>query len=114
MIILIILLAFATMLSMSVMDIYGSKQKGTRQIVKFAIKLMPLQAISYVGMIMVFVYGFQALGEQYWLVALSMIVASYVSNLAAAYSILKQVPTKGQLLGLVLTFLGALIAILWV
>ena len=104
-------IAFISMLTMNILNVYSSKRRGIKDSLKFAIKYLPIQVIGYFGIVLVYVFGFQSFNNQYWPVSLMVVLSNYSTNLVAGYAVLKQIPTKGQIIGLTLIFIGALTAL---
>ena len=110
----IILCAISAMFLFNIMNQYSAKNiHGIFNALKYSIITLPLQVIAYLLLVIAFSKGFEYFESKYWVISLIVTFASYTTNLIVAYLMFHQIPVKGQFVGFVLMFTGAIIATLW-
>jgi len=110
----IILSVIAAMGIFTCLNQYSAKNiRGVVNVLKFSIITIPLQIIGYTLLVYYFGEGFKRFSDNYWIVSLILTFVAYGLDLLIAYLWLHQVPVRGQAIGFVLMFIGAVIAVLW-
>jgi hypothetical protein len=107
-------LAILTMATFNILNVYALKTiTNFNGILSYTLITMPIQFLAYFGIIWYFSEGVKTFSNKYWIVSVLFTAANYTTNLLAAQILLGQMPMHGQAVGLVLTLIGALVAVTW-
>ena len=107
-------LAFVTMSIFYFLNTMAVKLLHTPiDVVLYVFYTSPVQYLAYVGIVWYFKKSFQHFNNRYWIASLLFTFANYIANVTMAFYVLEQVPTSGQVVGIILTFVGTAIAILY-
>ena len=110
----IILVALAAMGIFSCMNAYSAKNiHGIWNAFKFSLMMIPAQLVGVMLLSYAFSEGYKYFNTRFWVISLVIALAAQTMGVIVPLLMLRQIPHKGEIVGLLLGFIGALIAVLW-
>jgi len=97
------------------MNWYGTKYVSSTwiTIAKYAFYTLPLQFADYVFLVWGLKLGFAQVGSDVWNLIFITTLISFLIKLGTAYGFFQKIPSRGQIVALVLIGLANLVGKLW-
>ena len=111
---LIILVALAALGIFSTINTYSAANiHGMWAVFKFSLLMIPLNFAGVMLLTYAFSEGYRFFSGRFWVISLVVALAAQTMGLIIPLLMLRQIPHRGEIVGLLLGFIGALIAVLW-
>lgn len=86
---------------------------GLMNAVKYSLVVAPVQIIGVILLSYAFNQGYKYFSDRLWVTPTIVAVASTTMQVIIGLLMVHQVPHKGEIIGIILCLLGALIAVFW-
>lgn len=98
----------------TIMNTYSAANvHGMWAALKFSVMMIPVQIFAVMLLTYGFNQGYKYYGDRIWIISFIVCLAGQIMNVIIPLLMLHQIPHKGEILGLMLVFLGVLVAVLW-